>query len=152
FESEALSHRLLLNASIYQMDWKDVQTLTYTPPVYGNTTFGVTGPTYRIKGAELQFAMRATEGLTLSASMSYNDSKQTTSPCIHSAGITPTTPSNPTPAGACITQVRSGNINVAVMNPLGSIDSTPAFSPKFQANTRARHEWSAADDRRFAMP
>jgi len=152
FKSEFLSHRLLVNASIYQMDWKDVQTLIYNPPVYGNTTFGVTGPTYRIKGGELQFAMRATEGLTLNASMSYNDSKQTTSPCIHSAGVTPTTLGNPTPAGACITQVRSGDHNVAVMNPLGSIDSTPAFSPKFEANARARYEWSAANDYRwFAM-
>jgi iron complex outermembrane receptor protein len=112
----------------------------------------VTGPTYRIKGGELQFAVRATEGLTVNASMSYNDSKQTTSPCIHSAGVTPTTPGNPTPAGACITQVRSGNTNVAVSNPLGAIDSTPAFSPKFQANARVRYEWSAANNYRwFAM-
>jgi len=152
FKSEFLSHRLLVNVSIYQMDWKDVQTLIYNPPVYGNTTFGVTGPTYRIKGGELQFAMRATEGLTLNASMSYNDSSQTTSPCIHSAGVTPTTQGNPTPAGACITQVRSGDHNVAVLNPLGSIGSTPAFSPKFEANARARYEWSAANDYRwFAM-
>jgi len=151
FKSEFLNRRLLVNVSIYQMDWKDVQTLIYNPPVYGNTTFGVTGPTYRIKGGELQFAARATEGLTLNASLSYNDSKQTTSPCIHSAGITPTTLGNPTPAGACITQVRSGDTNVAVMNPLGSIGSTPAFSPKFQANTRARYEWSAADYRWFVM-
>src|SRR2546421_2259519 len=149
FKSEFLSHRLLVNASIYQMDWKDVQTLIYNPPVYGNTTFGVTGPTYRIKGGELQFAARATESLTLNASLSYNDSEQTTSPCIHSSGVTPTTPGNPTPAGACITQVRSSDHNVAVMNPLGSIGSTPAFSPKLQANARARYEWSAANDYRW---
>src|SRR5437762_678041 len=107
FKSEFLSHRLLVNASIYQMDWKDVQTLIYNPPVYGNTTFGVTGPTYRIKGGELQFAMRATEGLTLNASMSYNDSKQTTSPCIHSAGVTPTPPTTGgSPWRASTTSVR----------------------------------------------
>src|SRR5207237_10753695 len=99
-----------------------------------------------------QFAMRATEGLTLNASMSYNDSKQTTSPCIHSAGVTPTTLGNPTPAGACITQVRSGDHNVAVMNPLGSIDSTPAFSPKFEANARAAHDSTAGNGyKRSAM-
>jgi iron complex outermembrane receptor protein len=152
FKSEFLNHRVLMNLSAYQMDWKDVQTLIYNPPVYGNTTFGVTGPTYRIKGGELQFAVRATEGLTLNASMSYNNAEQTTSPCIHSAGITPTTPNNPTPAGACITQVRSGDHNVAVLNPLGSIGSTPAFSPKFQGNLRARYEWTAANDYHwFAM-
>src|SRR5207237_9538762 len=97
-KSELLNRRLLVNVSIYQMDWKDVQTLIYNPPGDGNTTFGVTGPTYRIKGGELQFAARATEGLTLNASLSYHDSKTTTSPCIHSAGITPTTVGNPTPA------------------------------------------------------
>ena len=92
FKSEFLQHRLLLNASIYQMDWKDVQTLIYNPPVYGNTTFGLTGPTYRIKGGELQLAFRATDALTLAGNMSYNDAKQSTSPCIRSSGVTPTTP------------------------------------------------------------
>ncbi|MBV8784368.1 MAG: TonB-dependent receptor, partial [Gammaproteobacteria bacterium] len=41
--------------------------------------------------------------------------------------------------------------NVAVLDPLGSIGSTPAFSPKFQGNLRARYEWSAAEYRWFAM-
>ncbi|MBV9695833.1 MAG: TonB-dependent receptor, partial [Gammaproteobacteria bacterium] len=40
---------------------------------------------------------------------------------------------------------------VAVLDPLGSIGSTPAFSPKFQGNLRARYEWSAAEYRWFAM-
>jgi len=67
--------------------------------VYGNTTFGLTGPTYRIKGGELQLAFKATEALTLAGNMSYNDSKQSTSPCIRSSGVTPTTSTNPTPLG-----------------------------------------------------
>src|SRR6202023_3937498 len=73
--------------------------------------------------------------------LSRNDATQTTSPCIHSAGVTPTTPHNPTPAGACITQVRSGNVNVPVQNALGSIGSTPALSPKLQYNLRGRYNW-----------
>ena len=150
-KSELLGRRLLINASIYQMDWKDVQTLIYNPPVYGNTTFGLTGPTYRIKGGELQLAFRATDALTLMGSLSRNDATQTTSPCIHSAGVTPTTPHNPTPAGACITQVRSGNVNVPVQNALGSIGSTPAFSPKLQYNLRARYNWSVNEYSWFAQ-
>jgi iron complex outermembrane receptor protein len=149
FKSEFLQHRLLVNASIYQMDWKDVQTLIYNPPVYGNTTFGLTGPTYRIKGGELQLAFRATDALTLTGNMSYNDSKQSTSPCITSAGVTPTTKGNPTPLGACITQVRSGDHNVAVQNALGAIGSTPAFSPKLQYNLRARYDWIVSDYNAF---
>ena len=49
------------NGSAYIMDWKNVQTLIYNPPVYGNTTFGVAGPDYRIKGAELQIVARVTD-------------------------------------------------------------------------------------------
>jgi iron complex outermembrane receptor protein len=149
-KSEFLGHRLLVNASIYQMDWKDVQTLIYNPPVYGNTTFGLTGPTYRIKGGELQLAFRATDSLTFSGNLSYNDAKQSTSPCIRSNGVTPITPHNPTPAGTCITQVRSGNINVPIQNALGAIGSTPAFSPKLQYNLRARYDWSVNEYKAYA--
>ncbi len=149
FKSEYLEHRLLVNASIYQMDWKNVQTLIYNPPVYGNTTFGVTGPTYRVKGGELQLAFKATDALTLMANLSHNDAKQTTSPCIKSAGVTSFTPGNPTPAGACITQVRAGNTNVAVENALGAVGSTPAFSPKLQYNLRAKYDWSVNDYKSF---
>jgi outer membrane receptor protein involved in Fe transport len=142
FKSEFLQHRLQINLSVYQMDWKDVQTQIYNPPVYGNTTFGIQGPVYRVKGGELQFTFRATEGLTLMGSLSHNDAKQTTSPCIRSSGVTPTTPTNPTPLGQCINQVRAGDHNVAILNPLGSVGSTPAFSPKLQYNIHARYDWT----------
>ena len=151
FKSEFFEHRLLANVSIYQMDWKNVQTLIYNPPVYGNTTFGLTGPDYRIKGGELQLAFKATDNLTLSANLSHNDSKQITSPCIRSPGVTPTTPANPTPAGACITQVRAGDTNVAVQNALGAIGSTPAFSPKLQYSLRARYDWTFNDYKSFVQ-
>jgi hypothetical protein len=133
------------------MDWKDVQTLIYNPPVYGNTTFGLTGPTYRVKGAELQLAFKPIDSLTLMGNVSRNDSKQTTSPCIRSAGVTPTTSGNPTPLGACITQVRSGDHNVAVQNALGAVGSIPAFSPKLQYNLRARYDWTFNDYNTFAQ-
>jgi iron complex outermembrane recepter protein len=151
FKSEFFEHRLQVNASAYKMDWDNVQTLIYNPPVYGNTTFGLTGPNYRIKGGELQLAFKATDALTLSGNASYNNSEQVTSPCIKSSGVTPITPANPTPAGTCITQVRSGNINVPVLNALGAIGSTPAFSPKLQYSLRARYDWSFNDYKAFAQ-
>ena len=151
FKSEFFEHRLLVNVSAYKMDWENVQTLIYNPPVYGNTTFGLTGPNYRIKGAELQLAFKATDNLTLSANGSYNNSEQVTSPCIRSSGVTPITPANPTPAGACITQVRSGDHNVAIQNALGALGSTPAFSPKLQYSLRARYDWSFNDFKAFVQ-
>ena len=122
------------------MDWKDVQTLIYNPPVYGNTTFGLTGPNYKIKGGELQIAYKPVDQLTLSGSASYNDAKQSTSPCIVSLGITTYTPHNPTPAGSCITQVRAGDVNVPIQNALGAVGATPAFSPKLEYNLRAHYD------------
>jgi hypothetical protein len=59
-------------------------------------------------------------------------------------GVGPLTPGNPTPAGTCITQVRAGATNIAVENPLGAIDSVPAFSPKLQYTLRGRFDWVTA--------
>ena len=63
WKTEWLDHRLLVNGSAYIMDWKNVQTLIYNPPIFGNTTFGVAGPDYRIKGIELQIVARGHRGL-----------------------------------------------------------------------------------------
>jgi hypothetical protein len=65
--------------------------------------------------------------------------------------VTPDTPNNPTPAGACITQVRSGDHNVAVLNALGAVGDTPAFAPKLQFSLRARYDWTFDDYKAFAQ-
>ncbi len=142
FKSEFMNHRLQINGSYYQMDWKDVQTLIYNPTVYGNTTFGINGPTYKVKGLELQLNAKVSDAFTVMASLSDNDAKQTTSPCIRSVGVGTLTPGNPTPAGTCITQVRASDHNIAVQNPLGAIGSVPAFSPKLQYSLRGRFDWT----------
>ncbi len=154
WKTEWLNHRLLVNGSAYVMDWKDVQTLIYNPPVYGNTTFGVQGPDYRIKGVELQVVWRATEGLTLQGALSHNNASETNSPCIQSvggAGAASGITGNPTPAGSCITQVWSSTLhmNVPLLNPLGAVGATPAFSPTIQYNLHARYDWEANDYRMF---
>jgi iron complex outermembrane recepter protein len=154
FKSEFLDRRIIVNGSYYQMDWKDVQTLIYNPTAYGNSTFGLTGPSYKIKGFELQFTALATDALTLNGSLSYNDAKQNTSPCIISQGKSSNgvnIPGNPTPAGECLSQVRSGTMNVALTNPLGAIGDTPAFSPKLQFNLRARYDWSMGESKAYAI-
>jgi outer membrane receptor protein involved in Fe transport len=148
WKTEWFDHRLLVNGSAYIMDWKNVQTLIYNPPVYGNTTFGVAGPDYRIKGAELQIVARVTEGLTLQGSISHNNASETNSPCIKSSN-----PGNPTPIGNCITQVWSPTLsqNVSLQNPLGTVGATPAFSPTTEYNLRARYDWQLNDYKMFFM-
>jgi iron complex outermembrane receptor protein len=146
WKTEWLDHRLQVNGSAYVMDWKNVQTLIYNPPIFGNTTFGVEGPDYRIKGAELQIVARVTEGLTVQGSISHNNASETNSPCIKSSN-----PGNPTPLGQCITQVWSSTLseNVPLQNPLGSVGSNPAFSPTIEYNLRARYDWHVNDYKMF---
>ena len=63
------------------MGWNNVQYVAVRPVHLGNTTFDVNGPSYIIKGIELQVVARVTEGLTLQGSGSWNSSNQTNSPC-----------------------------------------------------------------------
>ena len=43
-----------VNGSIYKMHWTNVQLPLFDPVHLGNTTFDVNGPTYEVKGVELQ--------------------------------------------------------------------------------------------------
>jgi outer membrane receptor protein involved in Fe transport len=128
--------RLQINLSAYDMDWKNVQFLFYNPTELGNTTFGVNGPNYNIKGVELQLNALLMPGLTLSGSATYNHTEQTSSPCLvgNIAG---------SPAfGSCITQViPSGGTLQPFQNPFGALGTIAAFSPKVQASGRVRYDW-----------
>jgi outer membrane receptor protein involved in Fe transport len=133
FKSEFFGHRLLFNASVYQMDWKEVQLPLFDPVHLGNTTFDINGPTYRVKGVEIQLVARVAEGLTVQGSSSWNSSEQTNAPCLPS-----NVPGNPTPIGQCITQV-NGN---PYTNPYGVLGTAPAYSPPLQFNLRAKYDWT----------
>ena len=159
FKTTLLNRRLVLNGSYYQMDWKNVQTLVYSPTIFGNSTFGIVGPDYRVKGLELQFTARVTDALTFQGTFSHNSSTQTSSPCVGSAG-TKSGAKNPTAAGSCITAVKGTVLdasgkpqagNAAVINALGGLGDTPAFSPKNQYNLRVRYDWSVNGRKAFAM-
>ena len=139
-KSEFLDHRLQVNASAYKMDWKNVQLPLFDPVHLGNTTFDVNGPSYRVKGFELQLVARVTEGLTVQGSGSWNSSDQTDAPCL--TGNVPGTAFN----GKCITQI-NGN---PYTNPYGVLGTAPAYSPAAQFNLRARYDWSINAYKAFA--
>jgi outer membrane receptor protein involved in Fe transport len=146
FKSEFLDHRLQLNASVYRMDWKDVQFALFDPTILGNTTFVVNGPNYRITGFEIQAVARVTDGLTLQGSGSFNHSVQTTAPCL----VDNYTSSKTGPSsnfGNCITEVKGSTFP----NPFGASGTRPAFSPAVEFNLRARYDWSFNDYRAFVM-
>ncbi|MGC1305296.1 MAG: TonB-dependent receptor, partial [Caulobacteraceae bacterium] len=135
-KSELFQHRLQLNLSAYYMDWSNTQISLFNPVEQINTTFGINGPSYNVKGVEAQFVARVTHGLTIQGSGSYNDDTQSNSPCL--TGNIPGSPS----FGKCITQVQvSSGQTQTFANPFGTVGSTPAFSPTFQGNMRARYDW-----------
>ncbi len=150
FKTEFFQHRLLFNASAYYMKWENEQLSLFAPSILGNTTFNVNGPNYIIKGFEIQFVARVTEGLTVQGSSSVNSSSQSNSPCLSSVGVDPSNPktaNNPTPAGQCIV------INSAagpIPNALGAYGAPPAFSPPWMFNARARYDWTQGNYKPFA--
>lgn len=130
-KSEWLDHHLELNATVYQEDWKNVQTEVFDPQGgLGNQEFIANGPNYRVRGIETQIVARLLEGLTLTGSAAWNSSNQTNSPYlidIHGQPIT------------------------SIPNPYGEINSPLAQSPPFQANLRARYEFTVADYHPFVQ-
>ena len=135
-KTEFLDHRVQVNVSAYQMDWEGVQLPLFDPVHLGNTTFDVNGPTYRVKGLELQLVARVTDGLTVQGSSSWNSSNQTNAPCLVSN--IPAAKGNLTPVGQCITQINGK----PYLNPYGVLGTSPAFSPALQFNLRARYDWT----------
>jgi len=135
-KSEFFEHRLVFNVSGYIMKWENIQLPLFDPVHLGNTTFDVNGPTYRVKGFEVQLTARITDGLTVEGSSSVNSAEQTSAPCLPSNRVSS---GNPTPIGQCITVVKE----TTYTNPYGQIGTRPPFSPPWMFNLRARYDWSA---------
>ena len=136
FKTTFFDDRLMLNGSLYDMRWDNVQMQFFNPLVLGNTTFAVNGPNYKVDGGELQFQARLTDGLTLIGSGSLNHAKQTTSPC-----LIDNIPGSPR-YNECIIQTGAVGAETSFANPFGEIGSVPAFSPRSQYNMRLRYDWT----------
>jgi iron complex outermembrane recepter protein len=140
-KTDLFDRKVTFNVSAYLMDWKDTQIGFFNPAAgFGNTAFGTNGPDYRIKGAEVQITARPSDGLTIQGSATYNDSKQSNSPCFIA--------NNPVASsfGKCITQTFSGGRVIPVQSPFGNVGGITPFSPHFQGNIRARYEWAGKGD------
>jgi iron complex outermembrane receptor protein len=126
------------------MDWNNVQLLFFNPVALGNTTFGVNGPNYNVKGVEAQVVGRVTSHLTIQGSGSYNDAKQSSSPCLIDNIQASTN------FGKCITDIfsKSAGAPVSFPNLFGATGTVPAFSPKFEGNLRATYNWDINDQYR----
>ena len=139
-KTDLFDRKVQLNVSAYYMNWTDTQIGFFNPAAgFGNTAFATNGPNYRIKGAEVQITARPSAGLTIQGSATYNDSKQSNSPCFIS--------NNPASSsfGKCITQTFTGGRVIPVQNPFGDVGGITPFSPHFQGNARVRYEWTSGE-------
>ena len=125
------------------MNWSNVQLPLFDPVHLGNTTFDINGPTYVVKGIELQLVARVTEGLTVQGSGSWNSTNQTNAPCLTANRAT----TDGAAVGSCITQVNGQPYT----NPYGVLDTSPPFSPPQLFNLRVRYDWTMGDYKPFAM-
>jgi iron complex outermembrane recepter protein len=140
FKTDLFDRKVTLNTSAYYMIWENTQIGFFNPAAgFGNTAFATNGPNYRIKGAEVQITARPSDGLTIQGSATYNDSKQSNSPCF--IGNNPVASS----FGKCITQVFTGGRVIAIQSPFGAVGGITPFSPKFQGNARVRYEWTKGE-------
>ncbi len=146
FKSEFFDQRLVANLSVYQMNWNNVQWELADFTNLGSLGFAANGPSYRIRGAELQLTARLSRAWTLQGSGTLNHSAQTNAPCLRSSGRTAATPNNPTPAGECITIING----LAYTNPFGPQGSSLPFSPPMQFSARVRYEHPGGALRPFA--
>jgi len=76
WKSTLLGGRMTWNGALYYMPWKDYQVPVYDLAICPST-FNANIGNARVYGAESNVDYRITEGLTVEASMSYDDSKLT---------------------------------------------------------------------------
>ncbi len=125
WKTEWFDRRFEFNGAIYQEDWKNVQVQFFDPQGgLSNLTFETNGPNYRVRGVETSLVARVTHGLTLTGAASWNSSNLNNSPYLIDV---------------------NGHSITAIPNPYGTKNSPLAQSPPFQANLRARYEFTCSD-------
>jgi outer membrane receptor protein involved in Fe transport len=131
--------RLMFNGSIYNDVWSDAQQEFFCPQCgFGNLIFAINGPKYRVRGTELQLALRPTRGLTVDASAAVNSGHQVNSPF-----LTDNNPASPN-YGKPLTTRYVGGVATPIQNPYGPEGQDTALSPPFKWNVRARYDWPVA--------
>ena len=140
-KTDLFDRKMTFNLSSYYMIWENTQVGFFNPSAgFGNTAFATNGPNYHIKGVEAQIVARPVTGLSIQGSATYNDSRQSNSPCFIA--------NNPLASsyGQCITQVYNGGKVQSVQSPYGNIGDVTPFSPHVQANLRSRYDWAGKAD------
>ena len=131
WKTEWVDHRFEFNGAVYQEDWKNVQVGFSDPQSgLGNLGFLTNGPNYRVRGVETQIIAHVIHGLTLTGAASWNSSSETNSPYLIGVNGQPIT---------------------SIPDPYGKPGSPLAMSPPFQANLRARYDFTVNDYHGFCQ-
>ncbi len=120
-------HRYEINGAFYQEDWSNIQVELFLPLDFSNLSFVANGPSYRIRGEELQVIARPIHGLTLTAGAAWNSSKQKGVAYLYDT------------KGNAITSVRA----------FGDPGVPLAQSPPQQFNMRVRYDFDLGDYKAF---
>lgn len=117
------------NGSAFMIDWTGIPVSIYSPRI-SNSTFVLNGPNARIKGITTDLVWRATQELTVTGNLAWNDSE------LNDYANTP--------AGF---QAQPGDGPLALtFMPLGS---PLALAPRWQGGLRLRYEREAASGTTF---
>jgi len=139
WKTQWFDRRVEFNGALYQEDWKDVQVQLFQSCCYGNLSFVINGPDYRVRGLEIESIVHPLHGLTFTGSASWNSSNLTNSPALLQPNgqpiVIPVVASNPGVGGSAF----------------GVTGSPLAESPPFQANLRIRYEVNVGDYNAFGQ-
>jgi iron complex outermembrane receptor protein len=134
WKTQWFDRRLEFNGAVYQEDWKDVQVQIFQSCCYGNLSFVINGPTYRVRGLETETVARVTHELTVIASASWNSSNLVNGPALRQ------------PNGQPIVIPLANGVGG---NAFGLPNSPLAQSPPFQASLRARYDFAIGEYKAF---
>jgi iron complex outermembrane recepter protein len=130
WKTQWFDRRLQVNGAVYQENWNRTQISIDDPGVTGNLIFTTNGPNYRVRGVELSFVGKVTDGLTVSGAAAWNSSE-----VVRTLGLVNSTTGQP----------------INVVNPFGALGSPLAQSPPFQGNLRIRYEFPLGDYQAFVQ-
>lgn len=121
WKTQWLDHRLRFDGALYDEEWSKVQMQIYDPSLYGNASFTVNGPNYRVRGVEADLDWRVVQPLTVDLAVAWNHSQQVNVPALISNGT------------------------VISLFPTAGLGSPLANAPPLQGSLRIRYEASLLD-------
>jgi outer membrane receptor protein involved in Fe transport len=80
FKGELLDHLLYFDASLYRIDWQDIQVTAQITTSQGAFSYFANGNGAKSEGVELSVEARPISGLTISSWITYNNSELTEAP------------------------------------------------------------------------